>query len=101
MVRNEIVPARRWNHAQLLIVITISYITIMRYTIMLASILLLAVVGPAQTRAHAEASFTIDLEAAPQLALPLFGPDREAEWAHGWSPVMLYTGTGRQCLYDV
>jgi hypothetical protein len=68
---------------------------------MLASILLLAVVGPAQTRAHAEASFTIDLEAAPQLALPLFGPEREAEWAHGWSPVMLHTGTGRRPVGSV
>jgi hypothetical protein len=62
---------------------------------MLASILLIAVCH-AQTRAHAEASFTIDLEAAPPLALPLFGPVREAEWAHGWSPVMLYPGDGGQ-----
>jgi hypothetical protein len=52
--------------------------------------LLLASFCQAQTRAHAEASITIDLEAAPAVVLPLFGPIREAEWAHGWNPVILY-----------
>ncbi len=42
--------------------------------------LLLAPLGQAQTRAHTEASMTIDLEAAPAVVLPLFGPVREAEW---------------------
>ena len=58
--------------------------------------LLLAPLGQAQTRAHAEASITIDLDAAPAVVLPLFGPVREAEWTHGWSPVMLYPGDGKQ-----
>jgi hypothetical protein len=58
--------------------------------------LLLASLGQAQTRAHAEASITIDLEAVPAVVLPLFGPVREAEWAHGWSPVMIYPADGRQ-----
>jgi hypothetical protein len=58
--------------------------------------LLMASFGRGQTRAHVEASITIDLEAAPAVVLPLFGPIREAEWAHGWSPVMLYPADGRQ-----
>ena len=57
--------------------------------------LLLASFDQAQTRAHAEASITIDLEAAPAVVLPLFGPIREAEWAHDWNPVILYP-TDRQ-----
>ncbi len=36
----------------------------MRYTIMSHTILLMAL-GQSQTRAHAEASYTIDLEAPP------------------------------------
>ena len=73
----------------------------MRYTKILATILLTAAIGHAQTRAHAEAGFTINLEAAPAVALPLFGPIREAEWAHGWSPMMLYTGGDRQPVGSV
>jgi hypothetical protein len=52
-------------------------------------------------RVHTEASITIDLEAAPAVVLPLFGPVREAEWAHGWSPVMLYPSDGRQLAGSV
>jgi hypothetical protein len=58
--------------------------------------LLLASFGQAQTRAHAEASITIDLEAASGVVLPLFGPVREAEWAHGWNPVILYPSDKQQ-----
>jgi hypothetical protein len=67
----------------------------MRYTIILTPVLF-ASLGQAQTRAHAEASITIDLEAAPAVVLPLFGPVREAEWAHGWSLIMIYPADGRQ-----
>ena len=64
--------------------------------------LLLASLGQAEEpRAHAEARITIDLEAAPAVLLPLFGPIREAEWAHGWSPVMLYPNDGRQVAGSV
>jgi hypothetical protein len=52
--------------------------------------LLWASFGQAQIRAHAEASITIDLEGAPAVVLPLFGPVREAEWALDWNPVILY-----------
>jgi len=45
---------------------------------------------PAQTRAHAESAMTLHLNAAPATVFPLFGPIREAEWAHGWNPTMLY-----------
>lgn len=58
--------------------------------------LLLAQLSQPQTRVHAEATITIDLEAPPAVVLPLFGPIREAEWAHGWSPVILYPSDGRQ-----
>jgi hypothetical protein len=57
---------------------------------------LLASFGQAQTRAHAEASITIDLEAAPAVVFPLFGPIREAEWAHDWNPVILYPSDRQQ-----
>ena len=67
---------------------------------MLAS-LLLASRCQAQARAHAEASIRIDLEASPAVVLPLFGPVREAEWAHGWSPVMLYPAGSRQLAGSV
>jgi hypothetical protein len=60
------------------------------------TLLLLTSVGQTQTRAHAEASITIDLEAAPAVVLPLFGPVREAEWAHDWNPVMLYPSDRQQ-----
>jgi len=72
----------------------------MRYT-KLAITILLATIGHAQTRAHSEASITINLEAAPAVALPLFGPVREAEWARGGSPVMLYPGAGKQPVGSV
>jgi hypothetical protein len=59
----------------------------MKYTlIFLARALALA----GQPRAHAEAAITLHLNAAPGTVLPLFGPIREAEWAHGWNPAMLY-----------
>jgi hypothetical protein len=58
----------------------------MRYTILLTPLLVVSF-GHAQTRADAEASITIDLEAPPSVVLPLFGPSREAEWAHGWNPI--------------
>ena len=63
--------------------------------------LLLAPLSQSQTRVHAEASITFDLEAAPAVVLPLFGPVREAEWAHGWSPVMLYPTGNRQMAGSV
>ena len=44
---------------------------------------------------------TMDLEAAPAVVLPLFGPVREAEWAHGWSPGMLYPSDGRPLVGSV
>jgi hypothetical protein len=44
----------------------------------------------AQEHAHAEAAMTLHLNAAPSTVFPLFGPVREAEWAHGWNPAMLY-----------
>jgi hypothetical protein len=72
----------------------------MRYTILFLFIPL-AALGQAQVRVHAEASMTIDLEAAPAVVLPLFGPVREAEWAHGWSPIMLYPTDGRQMAGSV
>jgi hypothetical protein len=59
--------------------------------------LALALFGRAEERrAHAEATITIDLDARPAVVLPLFGPIREAEWAHGWNPVMLYPNDGHQ-----
>ena len=58
--------------------------------------LLLASFVQAETRVHAEASITIDLNAPPAVVLPLFGPIREAEWAHGWNPAMLFPTDGRQ-----
>ncbi len=58
--------------------------------------LFLALLGQAQPRAHVETSIVIDLEAPPAVVLPLFGPIREAEWAHGWNPTMLYPADGRQ-----
>jgi len=63
--------------------------------------LLLAQLSQPQTRVHAEATITIDLEAPPAVVLPLFGPIREAEWAHGWNPVMLYPNDGRQLAGSV
>ena len=63
--------------------------------------LLLAPLGHAQTRAHAETSITIDLQAAPAAVLPLFGPIREAEWAQGWNPAVLYPAGGRQSAGSV
>jgi hypothetical protein len=41
-------------------------------------------------------TFAITLQAPPGRALPLFGPVREAEWAHGWSPRFLYPAGGAQ-----
>jgi len=67
----------------------------MRYTIVLMPFLL-ACLGRAQTRAHIEASITINLEATPSVVLPLFGPVRETEWDHGWSPEIIYPSDGGQ-----
>lgn len=66
---------------------TLSYITIMKYILLLVWI---SCALPAQERAHAEAAMTLHLNAAPVVVFPLFGPVREAEWAHGWNPTMLY-----------
>ena len=65
------------------------------------TVLFLATFGQAQTRAHVEASIVIYLEAPPAAALPLFGPIREAEWAHGWNPAMAYPTDGRQMAGSV
>jgi hypothetical protein len=44
----------------------------------------------AQTRQHAESTIVIHLQAPPARALPLFGSVREAEWAIGWNPNLIY-----------
>jgi hypothetical protein len=43
-----------------------------------------------QPRQHTESAITIHLHAPPAQVLPLFGPVREAEWAHGWNPNIVY-----------
>ena len=63
--------------------------------------ILLGPLSQSQTRIHTEATITIDLEAPPAVVLPLFGPIREAEWAHGWSPVILYPSDSRQLAGSV
>jgi hypothetical protein len=60
----------------------------MKYS--LGAVLALACSAPAQSREHAEASFTLRLPAAPTVVFPLFGPIRESEWSLHWSPTMLY-----------
>ena len=35
----------------------------------------------------------ITLHAPPEKAFPLFGPVREAEWADGWQPQIIYADT--------
>ena len=72
----------------------------MRYTILFI-LFAFARLAPAQTRAHVETSITLYLEARPAVVLPLFGPIREAEWAHGWNPTMLYPTDGRQIAGSV
>jgi hypothetical protein len=64
--------------------------------------LLLAQLSQPQTRVHAEATITIDLEAPPAVVLPLFGPIREAEWAQlepGHALPQRWPATGRQRLH--
>lgn len=39
---------------------------------------------------HVERSGTIGLRGEPDVVFPLFGPDREREWAEGWEPEALY-----------
>jgi hypothetical protein len=44
----------------------------------------------------ASRSFTVELDAPPAVAFPLFGPVREAEWAPGWKPKFLHPATPAQ-----
>ena len=44
---------------------------------------------------HVERRGTISLRGAPDVVFPLFGPDREREWAEGWEPEPLYPGDVR------
>ena len=69
---------------------TVSYITVMKYSI--AVVLMAGLAGgvPAQTREHAEASIVLRLPAPPQAVFPLFGPVRESEWSPHWNPTILY-----------
>jgi hypothetical protein len=76
-----------FQHTALQSFTTISYITIMKYILMFV---VSALALGEQPRAHAEAAITLHLNAAPATVLPLFGPIREAEWAHGWNPAILY-----------
>jgi len=43
-----------------------------------------------QARQHVESTIVLHLNAAPSEIFPLFGPVREAEWAKGWDPRILY-----------
>jgi hypothetical protein len=61
----------------------------MKYTLALLTVCL-AWNAPAQSREHAEASFTLRLPAPPSVVFPLFGPIRESEWSPHWSPTLLY-----------
>jgi hypothetical protein len=76
---------------------TISYLTIMKYTVCV--FLLAAALG--QTREHAQASITLRLPAPPAVVFPLFGPVREAEWAPHWNPTILYPPDRRQSAGSV
>ena len=44
---------------------------------------------------RAERSFTITVNAGVDLAFPLFGPAREAEWSPPWSPSFVYPENGK------
>jgi hypothetical protein len=39
---------------------------------------------------YVERSGTITLQGVPNVVFPLFGPDREREWAEGWEPEPVY-----------
>ncbi len=41
---------------------------------------------------HVERSGSIRLHSAPDTVFPLFGPDREREWAEGWEPEAVWPG---------
>jgi hypothetical protein len=43
---------------------------------------------------HAERSFVIHLDAAPNEVFPLFDPGGEREWAPGWDPKMVFPADG-------
>jgi hypothetical protein len=42
---------------------------------------------------HVRQSASITLNAPPEQVFPLFGPVRESEWAEGWSPEIVYSGS--------
>ena len=44
----------------------------------------------------ASRSFTIELNAPPAAAFPLFGPVREGEWSPGWAPQFLHPAVPTQ-----
>jgi hypothetical protein len=46
------------------------------------------------SRAHAERSFTIHLQAPPAEVLPLFGPVGEREWSPQWAPHFIFPSDG-------
>lgn len=43
-----------------------------------------------QASNHVERTATIKLRGAPDAVFPLFGPDREREWAAQWEPEAIY-----------
>ena len=50
---------------------------------------------PAESsRAHAEPSFVIHIQASPAEVFPLFGPLGEREWSPQWSPRMIFPSDG-------
>jgi hypothetical protein len=46
--------------------------------------------GPSHNPARVTRSAVFDLEVSPDEAFPLFGPDREGDWARGWLPEPVY-----------
>lgn len=75
---------------------TISYITLMNYRIAALGCVFLVCLARAETRAHVEPSIVLHLPAPPSVVFPLFGPNRESEWAPDWKPEMLYPADGSQ-----
>jgi hypothetical protein len=49
-----------------------------------------AAAAPSGATARTTRSIQLHLDAPPEKVFPLFGPIREADWAAGWSPKMIY-----------
>jgi hypothetical protein len=45
---------------------------------------------PVVPRVHADRSFTLALNAPPDIAIAAFGPLAEREWSPGWNPAFVY-----------